>query len=689
MLLRHADSRIHTGFAVAALLASLAAAPGAAASAPIFDEVHTIAAPTVGVPQEFTFSVTTPGTYTVTLTDLGKQLTPSAPLATVKMAVSSADALVGSPLVGEGTLTLTSIPAGNYEIHVIGTPGTGPGSGSFGILVEDSSHTQIAAFGGVLALPSGALPSGEAVLNDSFVPQNGSGSPCVPPQADLCYTVSLNDLQLPQSLPTLTLLLIAQGGTTPVLTLSSAGQTTVSLTAGVPYTILAAALASGPVNAGLFSVVITPGAGGSPLYGRAVPVGNTLLLGSPALGAGTATLNLTDLKYPATLSQLGAVVTLDGVVQATVTGAGPQNFAAVAQTYAAFGVGIAAAGSAGSYAAQITGVPGTFSVARGVTDTASPLSAYAFDITIGSAGPYTATLTDFQFPAALSSVSLAAAQNLALHGTPIAGAGALSIPSAASGPLSLLVFAQPGSGTAGLFGIDLTPAPSGSAVFDITQAVGAVFVSQTLAITSAGTYRVTANDLGFPASFANYDTIVTQGATQLGLIIGGGPFKFAATPGNYFINFIAQPSGADQAGTYALTVDAVPPPPVVTLSVDHPQVSSGAMVDLIWTTQNATSCTSTPASGEWGGSVPLSGTLTSAALTGNTTFTLTCTGPGGPTMQSVMVTVTAGSSGGGGGGSLDPPLLLLLAALALGGRRRFAPVMDASRRLAKFAGSHH
>src|SRR5262249_17389941 len=39
----------------------------------VFNEVHTIAAPTTGVPQEYSFSITTAGTYTVTLTDLGAQ----------------------------------------------------------------------------------------------------------------------------------------------------------------------------------------------------------------------------------------------------------------------------------------------------------------------------------------------------------------------------------------------------------------------------------------------------------------------------------------------------------------------------------------------------------------------------------------------------------------------------------------
>jgi hypothetical protein len=597
------------------------------------------------------------------------------------MAVTSGDALVGSSLVGAGTLTLTSIPAGNYEIHVVGAPGPGPGSGPFGIQVVDSHNTQIAAFQGTLALPSPALPNGEGVLDDSFVLQAGSGSTCVPPQADQCFTVSLsdlhNDLQLP-ALSTLTMLLIAQGSPTPVLTLPAAGTATVPLTAGVPYRIFVAALAGGTANAGLFNAVIT-GAGGTVVYGHAGPVGNTQSLGSPTLATGTATLHVTDLKFPTQLSTLGAVMTFDGQVVAQVAGTGQQSFTATTQTYEAFGVGTAAAGSAGSYAVNVTGIPATFSVAHGVTDAASGLSTYSFNTNLASGGTSTASLTDFQFPAALTSVSLAAVQGGALVGTPISSVGILDF-NPAAGPLTLLVFAKPGAGMAGLFGLDV--APGG---FDVTQAVGGLFTVRELSITNAGSYSITAKDLGFPANFANFDTIVTQGTAKLGAFYNGGTFNFTATPGTYFLNVIAQTTGADQAGTYTLTVAVAPPAPTISLSVDHSQVGSGSTVDIIWSTQNATSCTaSNSGSGGWSGNVALSGVATSAPLTSNTTFTLQCTGAGGPQSQSVNVTVTPVSgSGGGGGGSLEAALLLLLGLAVLVRLQRAAAVTGTSRQADK------
>jgi hypothetical protein len=647
------------------LCAAVLGLPAARAQAPLFNQVHTIAAPTTGVPIEETFTITTAGTYTVTLTDLGAELSPSAPLASVELAVTnSADQIVGTPLAAAGTLTLSAIPAGNYELHVVGVPGNVPGSGPIGIVVNSSNMTQVAAFEEIVALPSQALPNGEAVLNDSFsVTTSGS------------YTVSLNDLQMPESLGTLSLLVIAQGGAVPVVTLPNAGvyQATVALTAGVTYQIFAVGQAGNADNAGLYSAVVTA-SGGAVVYGRAVAVGNTVHLGSPALAAGSTTFTLADLSFPAALSQVGAALLLNGQPVAQLAAAGSQGFAATASTYEAYAVGVASAAApeAGSYVLQVTPVGSTpiFAVAQGVTASGSALTAYAFQTSLAAAGADTVTLTDFQFPAILSSLSLAAVQNGALLGAPIARASTLNITPAA-GPLSFVVFAQ-AAASGGLFGIHVAPSAGGTAVFDVTQAVGALFSSAQVPIPDAGAYTVTATDLGFPAKFANFDTIVTQGTTQVGSIIGGGTFNFAASPGVYFVNFIAQPAAPADAGTYALSVANAPAAPTVTLSADNSQVSSGSTVDLVWSSQNATSCT---ASGGWSGSKALSGTATSAALTSTTTFTLTCTGAGGQASQSVTVTASSG-----GGGSVDPLLVLLLLGVLVARRRSAARALVSGKR---------
>lgn len=657
MSLRREATGLLPFLALSGLLAAGAVVP-AGAQTTVFSEIHTIAAPTVAVPQEFTFSVDTAGTYTVTLTDLGAALTPSAPLAAVELGVTDGDTLVGTPLVGAGTLTLSALAAGSYELHVVGLPGNVPGSGPFGIQVSNAGNASIAAFQGTLALPSAALPNGESVLDDTFtVPTSGS------------YTVTLSDLQLPQSLSLLTLLLIAQGGSTPLATLPSNGsdQATVTLTAGVTYSIFAVGQANPAANAGLYSAVVAA-SGGAVAYGRAVPVGTTASLGTAGLAAGSASFALTDLKYPAALSQVGAVLTLTGQPVAQLAAAGAQPFTAVAGTYQAFAAGTAvtAAPEAGSYAVQVTqGGATALGVAEGVTAAGSALTPYSFNTTLSAAGTYSVDLNDFQFPAALASLGLAAVQGGAQLGTPLTAAGTLNI-SAASGPLTLLCFVQAAQ-AGGLFGVNVLPTAGGASIFSVTQGVGGVFIARQLSITQAGSYAVTAMDLGFPAPFATFDTIVTQGSTQLGSIFGGGTFTINAVPGEYFINFIAQPTGAYLSGTYALTVATAPAAPVVTLSTDNPQVASGSTVDIIWSSQNASSCT---ASGGWSGTQATSGFATSTALTATTTFTLSCTGPGGTTSKSVTVTITPSS--GGGGGSMDIALMVMLGGLLLAARVRAA-----------------
>lgn len=64
-----------------------------------------------------------------------------------------------------------------------------------------------------------------------------------------------------------------------------------------------------------------------------------------------------------------------------------------------------------------------------------------------------------------------------------------------------------------------------------------------------------------------------------------------------------------------------PPTPTVTLTASPASVTAGSATTLTWSSTNATACT---ASGGWTGAKGTSGSEQSAALTANTTFTLTC-----------------------------------------------------------------
>lgn len=79
------------------------------------------------------------------------------------------------------------------------------------------------------------------------------------------------------------------------------------------------------------------------------------------------------------------------------------------------------------------------------------------------------------------------------------------------------------------------------------------------------------------------------------------------------------------------------PAPIVSLSIDQSKVVLGQSAKLTWSSTNATSCT---ASGSWAGTQATSGTATQLPnAPGQTTYTLTCTGAGGNSNQSVTLAV--------------------------------------------------
>src|SRR5262249_9070907 len=248
------------------------------------NELHTIADPSQVVPVEHSFDVSIPGTYRVTLVDLGAAFQPTAvPLASVKLSVTDGDALIGTPLSAPGTLTFKA-SVGTYVIHVVGPLGA-PGSGPIGIQVLDASNAPIALFSDTLALPRTTLPSNEAALDDAFTVD-----------ADGSYVMTLTDLSLPQPLTTLTGIVVTDTGqivTNPPL--ATAGTSTVTLQHGVNYRIFAVGQSDAAVNAGLFSANVTPLGGGAHVYSRVVTVGQVAPAESAAVPAGSYVLTVNDL----------------------------------------------------------------------------------------------------------------------------------------------------------------------------------------------------------------------------------------------------------------------------------------------------------------------------------------------------------------------------------------------------------
>lgn len=120
-----------------------------------------------------------------------------------------------------------------------------------------------------------------------------------------------------------------------------------------------------------------------------------------------------------------------------------------------------------------------------------------------------------------------------------------------------------------------------------------------------------------------------------------GTLTTAALTTNSAFTLTCSGAGGSANATANVTVGAPPPndpAPVVTFSASSTSIAYNGSTTLSWSSTNATGCT---ASGHtaWSGSKATSGSQTLSNLTADATFSLSCTGNGGTTMQSVSVTV--------------------------------------------------
>lgn len=667
------------------VILTLTAGTRAVAQTVLVGTTHTVVAQGQPSAVEHDFPITTAGTYSVTLTDLGSKLPTPAPLASVAMAVTQGSSIVGTPVTAVGTpITITAAANTQYTLHVVGIPGTTLGSGPIEEDVTDSSGNKV--YSSIDTLSTGSSqPSGVGIVDNSFT-VGSSGT----------YTVTMTDQQFPAALQNPDLIVIDTTAGAPVAMLSAFGstQTTTALNPGDSYTILAFAQEQSAAAGGLFTVSVTPSSG-APVFGpTVVPVGGVTLLSTSvsgtsetsfSLASSQATVALNDLTFPTVpLASLGAIVvdaTTGQPASAAVTATGQQTFTPPSTTdsYEVYAYAVPdSTANWGSYAVSVQqGTAFPFLEAQAVSSSTA-IQAFTFNTSAPSAGSYVVTLTDFKFPSALGAggIALAAVQNGGLVKS-LNAAGNVSA-TLSQGPVTLLAFGQTPTGSSGLIGVDVSPSAGGAAVFDTTEGVGTGFSSTNFTATTAQSVQANVADLKFPQALENLNLAVTSGTTLVGTIASAGSsgsFPFNATKNTtYTVNVLAQPAAAtsqepEAAGTYAMTVE---PAPTVTLSASPTSVASGGTTSLTWSATNATSCTASasPTNSAWSGSEAAStngGPVTSSALTADTTFTLSCTGAGGTTSATATVNVTtsSGSSGGGhgGGGSMDPELLLALAAM--------------------------
>ena len=655
---------------------------GARAQSLLVDEVHTLATPDQAVPIERSFSVTDAGTYQVQLTDVGASQNPAAPLASVGLAITSGSTVLGTPLTAAGKTQFTATAGATYIVRIVGKPGSNAGSGPVLVTITNTStNTVLTGFEDVLALPPSAA-SNVGTVNDTFTVSTAGQ-----------YTVTLKDWAFPQPLAAVELALASPTALLTPLNLVNGvgnGSGSAPLQPNTTYTLFAVGQAASTATAGLYTAVVQDPSG-NVVYSRTMPIGALSPLGKIALTGGTLyTLSFTDLSVPAALSTSGSngvIATLDAQDGEPLTYSGTpgsRSFTALGGTYNVFGLATATTSpGGGSYSVSITpGGAGTpapvFSVAQAVTTSGSTLHAYSYNANVTTAGTYTLQLTDYQSPQALTSVSSVAVQNGTSLAAPLSAAGSATL-TAATGSLSVLVFAQPPTSSGavgGVFGLFVTPAAGGAPLIEGTQGVGSsssiVFASRKAAVTAAGSYVAQVTDVGFPTTFANFNVLVTQGTTVVGSFVNGGSLPITATAAaDYFVTFTAQPalppaSGANatnsyKAGTYAIEVG---PAPSVNLSSNPTHVASGGSVTLNWSSENASSCTAT---GGWSGAQATNGSATEGPLAANATYTLSCTGLGNTVNQSVTVTIDQSSGSGGGGGGHGGGSFDLTSLAALGG----------------------
>jgi len=636
--------RFHARFLLPLVLVAALTSAVASAQTPLLSEVRTITGTTAAPPVERELNIAAAGTYELMLTDLSLP----ALFTSLDVAVTRGSEIAASASTAAGVTSKSvrfEATAGGYVVRLVGVPAASKGAGTAGVKISRVSDSGV-ALELVEPLVSSAVgtPPNQAIL-DTTLELAEAGT----------YEVTLTDLALPAGLTQAILALTPVGGAAPIATLSASGATTFTAAAG-SYKLVAAADSPVEISAGLFSVTVRLIATNKVVYGSVTPVGNVARLASVPLAAKSYTLSFMDFGVPAALAQQGALLYRAGEPEVRVT-SGSQQFMAVAGDYELFTVAApASAVGAGSYGVEVRPDTGAavFSAVKTVNSSTAMKPGFTFPVDITTAGDYLLKVTDLQFPAALAAQGLqfAAFMDGVSIGAP-AQSGApdiLDLKALPVGRLFIVVAAKPTAQAGGVFGIELSSGAQNNIIFETTQGVGALFGVRRLTVAAGGTYRVTVQDIAFPAKLGEFSALVTRGSTRLGSIFGGGSFDVSLTPGNYFINFLAVPAAGKDSGTYSLVVADKPASPTVTLSSSAAQVENGRTVTLTWSSQNATACT---ASGGWSGARATSGSDASPAITASTTFTLTCEGPGGSANAAVTVSpAAAAASGGGGGGNL-------------------------------------
>ncbi len=188
-----------------------------------------------------------------------------------------------------------------------------------------------------------------------------------------------------------------------------------------------------------------------------------------------------------------------------------------------------------------------------------------------------------------------------------------ALPARAGDTLYGDISADPSSGTVPLNNVDLTAVVSGTATGSITYRFDCTSDGAWDKVMTLSQTTYTAVDL------CNYSTV-----------------------GNYTATVKVERGVLSFQGTLAILVQTQPLP-TVDLKVNGSDttitIPYNTAATLTWTSTNTTSCS---ASGDWSGAKAISGSESTGNLTGNKTYIINCTGPGGgPVSDTVSVNISA------------------------------------------------
>ncbi|MEL7536652.1 MAG: hypothetical protein AAFM91_06240 [Pseudomonadota bacterium] len=190
-------------------------------------------------------------------------------------------------------------------------------TGGVGVLVRDAASDTLLE--DVVALQPAATVDGFAVIEGNFT---------VPAAGDV--TVNVRDFAFPQSFASVNTAVVRDGAI--VASTSNFGPLIFAADSG-EYFVTVVAVTTNPTDAGLVGLSVDEAAGGSLLQTSAAAGGAIRTIDVAATSATTAVVELTDLDFPASFSQLSAVVTQGADLIGTLLGGGTFEFDVVPGSY--------------------------------------------------------------------------------------------------------------------------------------------------------------------------------------------------------------------------------------------------------------------------------------------------------------------------------------------------------------------